>query len=47
MGGDIVSVQLADPALPIFRLHTSVAELHRVADNLDAFAKQLRTKYAS
>jgi hypothetical protein len=45
MGGDIVSIQLDDPSLPVFRLHTSVAELHRVADNLDAYADHLRQKY--
>lgn len=45
MGGDIVSIQLDDPALPVFRLQTSVAELHRTADNLDAYADQLRKKY--
>jgi hypothetical protein len=44
MGGDIVSIQLDDPSLPVYRLHTSVAELGRVADNLDAYADQLRQK---
>jgi hypothetical protein len=45
MGGDIISIQLDDPALPVFRLHTSVAELRRTADDLDAYANQLRKKY--
>lgn len=46
MSGDIVSLQLDDPTLPVFRLHVAVAELRRVADDLDTYAAQLRDEHA-
>jgi hypothetical protein len=47
IGGDIVSIQLDDAALPVFRLLTSTARLVRVADNLDGYADQLRKKHGA